>query len=458
MMIVITKKRRTLLKEMIDQMDDRHIELEINHEYLKKPEKFIFDLTKLEFKDYQKSTSSIHSEQLDKLVRTIYTTNQKFNDILKLSFNTTYDIIVENYWDGLCNVINFIQEIDVLNNKAFLAKSYNYCKPVIKDNENSYVHANKLRHPLIEHIETNETYVSNDVNLGENKDQGILLFGTNAVGKTSLIKSLGIAVIMAQAGMYVPCEKMIYMPYKYIFTRIIGNDNLFKGLSTFGVEMSELRVILNNCNNRSLILGDELCSGTEIDSALAIFISGLETMKKVNSTFIFATHFHQIKDFDEIKNMNNVSLKHMKVLYNHELQKLVYDRKLQNGPGESIYGLEVCKSLNMPDDFIKRCYDIRNKIIGDTNNVLSFKITKYNKEKVKGMCEFCNIEKASEIHHLQYQKDANKNDYINNTFHKNHKANLASICEKCHVNLHRLGLVYSRKKTNEGYEFVLIKK
>lgn len=458
MMIVITKKRRTILKEMIDQMDDRHIELEINHEYLKKPEKFIFDLTKLEFKDYQKSTSSIHSEQLDKLVRTIYTTNQKFNDILKLSFNTTYDIIVENYWDGLCNVINFIQEIDVLNNKAFLAKSYNYCKPIIKYNENSYIHANKLRHPLIEHIETNETYVSNDVNLGENKDQGILLFGTNAVGKTSLIKSLGIAVIMAQSGMYVPCEKMTYMPYKYIFTRIIGNDNLFKGLSTFGVEMSELRVILNNCNNRSLILGDELCSGTEIDSALAIFISGLETMKNVNSTFIFATHFHQIKDFDEIKNMNNVSLKHMKVLYNHELQKLVYDRKLQNGPGESIYGLEVCKSLNMPDDFIKRCYDIRNKIIGNTNNVLSFKITKYNKEKVKGMCEFCNIEKASEIHHLQYQKDANKNDYINNTFHKNHKANLASICEKCHVNLHRLGLVYSRKKTNEGYEFILIKK
>ena len=94
----------------------------------------------------------------------------------------------------------------------------------------------------------------------------------------------------------------------------------------------------------------------------------------------------------------------MKVLYNHELQKLVYDRKLQNGPGESIYGLEVCKSLNMPDDFIKRCYDIRNKIIGDTNNVLSFKITKYNKEKVKGMCEFCNIEKASEIHHYNTKK------------------------------------------------------
>ena len=75
---------------------------------------------------------------------------------------------------------------------------------------------------------------------------GILLYGTNAVGKTSLIRAIGINIILAQSGMYVPCSKFVYMPYKSIFSRIIGNDNLFKGLSTFAVEMSELRVILNN--------------------------------------------------------------------------------------------------------------------------------------------------------------------------------------------------------------------
>ena len=72
----------------------------------------------------------------------------------------------------------------------------------------------------------------------------MLVYGTNAVGKTSLIRAVGISVIMAQAGMYVPCESFVFKPYEHIFTRILGNDNIFKGLSTFAVEMSELRTIL----------------------------------------------------------------------------------------------------------------------------------------------------------------------------------------------------------------------
>ena len=74
---------------------------------------------------------------------------------------------------------------------------------------------------------------------------------------------------MAQAGLFVPCEKFEYYPYKNIFSRILGNDNLFKGLSTFAVEMSELRHILRYTDENSLILGDELCSGTEIESAIS---------------------------------------------------------------------------------------------------------------------------------------------------------------------------------------------
>jgi DNA mismatch repair protein MutS len=298
---------------------------------------------------------------------------------------------------------------------------------------------------LIEHIEKNELYVTNDIEIGE---KGILLFGTNAVGKTSLIKAIGICVIMAQAGLYVPCSQMTYSPYEYIFTRIIGNDNIFKGLSTFGVEMSELRVILNHCNKNSLILGDELCSGTEIDSALSIFIAGLETMHMKKSSFIFATHFHQIQHYEEIKRMN-ISLKHLKVQYNHEQNVLVYDRKLADGAGESIYGLEVCKSLDMPDDFLRRAYEIRNK-----DCVLNLGVSRYNKHKMKGVCEFCKKKIGNEIHHLQYQQHANDKDYIN-SFHKDHVANLASICDACHHHIHSLGLVYEKKKTFEGYNLIL---
>tara|TARA_B110000459_G_C16569889_1_gene475819 strand:- start:634 stop:1638 length:1005 start_codon:yes stop_codon:yes gene_type:complete len=331
-----------------------------------------------------------------------------------------------------------------------IATKNNYSKPIIDDTtKESYLNIKELRHPLIEKIETNELYVTNDICLGK-EHSGMLLFGTNAVGKTSFIKSIGIAVLMAQCGLYVPCNEMTYVPYQYLFTRIIGNDNIFKGLSTFGVEMSELRVILKYGNAHSLILGDELCSGTEIDSALSIFVSGLEKMYKENSSFIFATHFHQIQHFDELRQMTKLQMKHLTVEYNPQCKSLIYNRKLKDGAGESIYGLEVCKSLQLPDAFLDRAYEIRNKYDKSYNNILSYKTSKYNKDKLRGMCEFCKCEMSNEIHHLKYQKD-----FKDSQLH--HKANLSSVCETCHDKIHSLGLIYERKKTIEG-DYILISK
>ena len=101
-----------------------------------------------------------------------------------------------------------------------------------------------IRHPLIENIQINETYVPNDISIGKKFD-GMLIYGTNGVGKSSINRSVGIAVIMAQAGMFVPCSKFQYKPYSAIYTRILGNDNIFKGQSTFNVEMCEMATIVN---------------------------------------------------------------------------------------------------------------------------------------------------------------------------------------------------------------------
>ncbi len=214
--------------------------------------------------------------------------------------------------------------------------------------------------------------------------------------------------------------------------------------------MSELRVILKYGNSHSLILGDELCSGTEIDSALSIFVSGLEKMYKENSSFIFATHFHQIQHFDELRQMSKLQMKHLTVEYNPQCKSLIYNRKLKDGAGESIYGLEVCKSLQLPDSFLDRAYEIRNKYDKSYNNILSYKTSKYNKDKLRGMCEFCKCEMSNEIHHLKYQKD-----FKDSQLH--HKANLSSVCETCHDKIHSLGLIYERKKTMKG-DYILISK
>ena len=135
-----------------------------------------------------------------------------------------------------------------------------------------------MRHPLIEQLLTDELYVPNDVKFDEN-NKGVLLFGTNAVGKSSFIKALGISVIMAQAGFFAPASKFGSTPFKQIFTRIIGNDNIFKGLSTFAVEMLEFKNIIDNVCENSLVLGDELCSGTETDSAISIVLAGINTLR-----------------------------------------------------------------------------------------------------------------------------------------------------------------------------------
>lgn len=370
-----------------------------------------------------------------------------FNDFVK-KFQNMFDYQFQKIVDAL-------SILDNLQNKVYIALKNKYTKPVICDRgikHDSYVKAKDLRHCLIEHINTNEIYVTNDIELGQGTAQnGILLYGTNAVGKTSLIRALGIAVVMAQAGLYVPCSSFEYMPYQSIFTRILGNDNLFKGMSTFMVEMSELRVILKSANNQALILGDELCSGTEIDSAISIFVAGLKKMHDARCSFIFATHMHEINKYEEVEALDRMTMKHLEVTYNKEMDCLIYDRKLKDGSGFSMYGLEVCKSLHLPDDFLEYANNIRLKYRNRHNeqSILSLSTSRYNTSKIKATCEICKTEMGTEIHHLQHQKNADKYDFIG-YFHKNHTANLASVCEKCHSNIHSVGDQHKKVKTSIG--------
>jgi len=313
------------------------------------------------------------------------------------------------------------------------------CRPNIDAaSEKSYTVMNELYHPLIQALQQDELYVVNDMALNNiDGPTGILLYGTNAVGKTSYIKSIGISIIMAQAGLFAPASSMTFKPYKNIMTRILGNDNMFKGLSTFAVEMIELRTILKMADQHSLILGDELCSGTEIDSAKSIFVAGLQWLYAKKSSFIFATHLHEIAHYDEVKELTDVHLKHLSVIYDNTTNALIYDRKLRDGPGESMYGLEVCKSLNLPEDFLQNAIELRNKYDSSSahNNLLNASTSQYNSQKIISMCEMCHDNKAEHVHHLQHQRTASSKGFLG-TSHKNHLGNLMSLCISCHHSIH----------------------
>ena len=424
-----TKRRTKLLADQIKQQKLDQVCIG--------PDKRPFSLLALTYPTATGANNEITSPQLNELCRSIIASNQKIKEIVGHIYAGFSDKLRD--WDPeLQQIIHFTTTMDLLQNQCYIAVKYKFCKPVIvADSAKSFFDARDLRHCLIERLNEDETYVANDVALGCNDKDGMLIYGTNAVGKTSLIRAIGIAIIMAQAGLYVPCSALRFCPYTTIFTRILGNDNLFKGLSTFQVEMSELRVILRMATDRSLILGDELCSGTEMDSAISIFVAGLAHLHKVGCTYLFATHMHEINGYDEVRLLTKMCMKHLTVVYNKERDALVYGRKLADGPGASMYGLEVCKSLHLPDEFLEfaNAVRLRHRAPPSEIGILSFEPSHFNAHKLKGVCERCSKELAQEVHHLLPQKDADHLNYIGHV-PKNHVANLMALCTRCHDEVH----------------------
>ena len=406
----------------------------------------------------------ISNEQIDKIAFSILKYKQRMQDAIKEEYEKWLSLL-QTYDSEIICVSDFITEVDVIFHKAYVAHKYNYCAPVIDEStKTAFINATQMRHALIEQFQMDEVYVPNDIQLGISCDEGecdegecddtsshtngVLLYGTNAVGKSCLIKSIGICVILAQSGFFVPCTSFQFHPFHHIFTRLLGNDNIFKGLSTFAVEMTELNTILRHSTKQSLILGDELCSGTELGSAISIFSAGLIQLSQNKSKFIFASHFHEIASMKQITDIQTLAMKHMSVSYDTKEDYLIYDRILKDGPGSNNYGLEVCKSLHLPRDFIELAHSIRVQEQPEMKSVLMNSVSHFNASKVHGKCELCK-RLGVEVHHLQYQKNADSRGFFD-TFHKNTKGNLMNICESCHIKMHSSSKQYRRKKTSKG--------
>ena len=339
--------------------------------------------------------------------------------------------------------VAFVSAIDFHVTCAKNAQSFRYCRPTVTASASSsspsspsFLRGTGLRHPLIEVVQTDLPYIANDISLGDGEDNpsGILLYGINAAGKSSYMKSVGLAVIMAQAGMYVAADTFAFSPYDHIFTRIPGGDNLFKGQSTFVAEISELRTILNESTHRSLVIGDELASGTESVSAISIVAAGVKTLADRNASFIFATHLHEVAQLEVIKRLANVAIFHISVHYDDARGVLVYDRLLKPGCGETLYGLEVCKSLDMPIAFMQLAHTIRKEHLHLSPTVVDTKVSRYSSEVFVDVCSVCN-QRAEEVHHIQHQARADKDGFIGR-IHKNDAHNLVALCQTCHDRIH----------------------
>ena len=363
--------------------------------------------------------------------------------------------------------IELVTHVDYITTIAKVSLTNNYIRPNIckiatgdSFSTPGYIKAIELRHPIVEKIIDHE-YVPHDI-LIDNDTKGILLYGLNSSGKSVLMKAIGISLIMAQAGFFVPAKEYTFYPYKAIYTRITGNDNIYRGMSSFTLEMNELNAILKRANSDTLIIGDEVCRGTEHISGNAIVAASLLKLLDVNASFIFATHLHELTELDEIKNKTKIKSFHLLVENKNGL--LVFDRKLREGSGDKIYGITVAKHIIQNLDVINKALEIKN-ILLDKNPLssgLATKYSKYNSNVLMDKCGICgklntHIDPSPlESHHINKQSDSiNGFDKTKKHIPKNAVFNLLVVCRKCHDKIHNQSInIIGYKMTSNGNKLI----
>jgi len=404
------------------------------------------------------------SNKLTSLISDKYVHNlRKIIELNKTVFHEYIKYYDKKFSDLLTQLVSFIAEIDVTISNIKTSKKYNYvCPKIVKtSSDENFLELIGGRHPILEMGEERGIYIPNDIILGnlnlskkeykenvilknskpltiiDNHMNGVLLYGINSSGKSSLMKTIGLCVILAQSGFFVPATSMRFSLFDSLFTRISGADNIARGLSSFAVEMLELKNIFNRAGVKSLILGDEISHSTETMSGLSIVASAILKLSKMKSIFLFATHLHQLPTIKEIELLRNIICLHLSVIYDENEDKLIFNRKLSHGSGSSMYGLEFAKSLHMDKEFLKVANDIRKTLTDDYDTVerLSFKKTsKYNKELYITSCAICGAI-VDDVHHIKEQRNVDEKGFIGH-INVNHKYNLIPLCKKHHKLVH----------------------
>ncbi|HEM48643.1 MAG TPA: DNA mismatch repair protein MutS, partial [Caldithrix sp.] len=251
-------------------------------------------------------------------------------------------------------------ELDCFLCLATAAFENNYIRPVINNNTRLEIIAG--RHPVVEkNLDPGEDFIANNVNLNPDGEQIWIITGPNMAGKSTFLRQVGLIVLMAQIGSFVPAEKAIIGIVDRIFTRVGASDQLALGESTFLVEMNETANILNNATERSLILLDEIGRGTSTFDGLSIAWAVAEYIhndSKLKSKTLFATHYHELTElallYPRVKNYN-VSVEEWE-------DQVVFLRKIIPGGTDNSYGIYVAQMAGLPSALIERAREILSNL------------------------------------------------------------------------------------------------
>jgi len=250
---------------------------------------------------------------------------------------------------------NVIAKLDAISNLAQVAYHNNYSKPeILTGNE---INIEQARHPVVETLSHSEEFIPNDIYLNNKTDRILLITGPNMAGKSTYLRQVGLIVLMAQIGSYVPAKEAKIGIVDKIFTRVGASDNLALGQSTFLVEMIETANILHNATNKSLILLDEIGRGTSTFDGLSIawaVVEYLHEKKEHKAKTLFATHYHELTELAQLFS----SVKNYNITVNEWKDKIIFLRKVVPGSADQSYGIHVAKLAGVPQSVLKRAREI----------------------------------------------------------------------------------------------------
>ncbi len=267
-----------------------------------------------------------------------------------------FEELVEKAAESLQDILltaDLVAEIDLIASLANLAAEKMYVCPEIDESSNLEIIGG--RHPVIESILPPGTFISNDLSLSSEENRIMILTGPNMSGKSTYLRQIGLIVILAQIGSYVPAESARIGLVDRVFTRVGAIDNLARGQSTFLVEMIETSNILHNATEKSLILLDEVGRGTSTFDGLSIAWAVVEYINELNKArTVFATHYHELTGlaamYDKVRNYQ-VAVKRWE-------ERIIFLHKIIPGGCDDSYGIEVARLAGIPRSTITRSKEL----------------------------------------------------------------------------------------------------
>ena len=248
-----------------------------------------------------------------------------------------------------------IAAIDVFASLSLVATRNNYVKPSINERGNISIRGG--RHPVVEQMIPDSSFVANDTCLDNGKNRISIITGPNMAGKSTYMRQVALIVLMAQLGSFVPAEEANICICDRIFTRVGASDDLASGQSTFMVEMTEVANILRNATKNSLLILDEIGRGTSTFDGLSIawaVVEHISNTRLLGAKTLFATHYHELTELEGTMNgVNNYC-----IAVKEQGDDIVFLRKIVRGGADKSYGIQVAKLAGVPDSVITRAKEL----------------------------------------------------------------------------------------------------